>query len=80
MPKTESVCDRGEHHKLEMSWSPNPAPKRVGFDLFLSLDQKRRGVLVEDVGNTCTWPPINFFGPPCLPCVFNTHFDPCMYF
>ena len=26
MPKTESVCDRGEHHKLEMSWSPNPAP------------------------------------------------------
>ena len=44
------------------------------------LGQKWRGVLVENIGNTCTWPPINFFGPPCLPCVFNTLFDPCMYF
>ena len=39
-PQSESICDRGERHKLELSWSPNPAPKRVGFDLFLSLGQK----------------------------------------
>ena len=23
--QSESVCDRGDHHKLELSWSPNPA-------------------------------------------------------
>ena len=79
-PKTESESGRGSRRKLAQCCSPNLAPKRVGFDLFLSLGQKWRGVQVEDVGNTCTCPPINFFGPPCLPCIFNTLFDPCMYF
>ena len=55
-------------------------PKRVVLGLFLSLEPKRRAGLVEDIGNICTWPPINFFGPPCLPYVFKTLFDPCMYF
>jgi hypothetical protein len=36
-------------------------PKRVGFGLFLSLHQKRRGGLVENIGKTLAWSPINFF-------------------
>ena len=33
---------------------------------------KCRGGLVGDIGNTWNWSPINFFGPPYLPCVFST--------
>jgi hypothetical protein len=55
-------------------------PKCVGLDLFQSLGQEWRGCLVEDLGNTWTCSPINLFGPPFLPCVFNTIFDPRMYF
>jgi hypothetical protein len=79
-PKIESRWSRGIHHKLPRACSPNPALKRVGFDIFLSLSQKWCGGLVEDVGNTWIWSPINFFGLSCLPCVFNTLFGPCMYF
>lgn len=55
--------------------------KRVGFYLFLFLDQNwHSSLVVEVVGSTWTWSPINFFGPPYLTCVFNTILKPHMYF
>jgi hypothetical protein len=29
---------------------------------------------VKNIGNIWNWSPINFFGPSCLPCMFNTLF------
>jgi hypothetical protein len=51
------------------SYSPNPAPKRVGFDLFSSLGQKWCG---GGGGHSlCPWSTSSVF---CayLPCVYNT--------
>jgi hypothetical protein len=31
---------------------------------------------MENTGNIWNWSPINFFGSPCLSCVFNTLYDP----
>ena len=40
MPQSEYIWSCGSHHKLTLSSSPNPAlPKRVGFNLYLSLGQ-----------------------------------------
>ena len=40
MPQSEYIWSCGSHHKLTLSSSPNLAlPKRVGFNLYLSLGQ-----------------------------------------
>ena len=52
-------------------------PKRVVLGLFLSLEPKRRGGLVEDVRNTWIWSPINFINLPCFPYAIKPSLDPC---
>ena len=72
------------------SWQPSQvdafqqsesSPSKTCWIQSLSfIGPKCHSCLVEDDGNTWNRSPINFLGPPHLPCVFNNLFDPCMYF
>jgi hypothetical protein len=63
------------------SWRPSQvatglqtesSPETCWIRSLFFLEPKVIGGLLEDVGNTWTWSPIKFFGPPCLSGVFNT--------